>query len=251
MKSADRSRDLLIGVNPVREQLRRDASAIRQVMVAHGVGAGAAELAEEAKRAGIEVVREAPYRLRELAGSVSHQGVVALVRPFRYHDWYELLARRPGCLLVGDQITDPRNLGALIRSAEAAGVGGMVVPRDRSAAVSAVVAKAAAGATSFLPVACVVNLARALGELKDAGYWVVGLDGGASQSLFDFTFPRLCAIVVGAEGSGVRPLIRSKSDHLLAIPMLGHVGSLNVSVAAAVALYERVRQREHSGVSSD
>jgi 23S rRNA (guanosine2251-2'-O)-methyltransferase len=251
MKSADRSRGLLIGVNPVREQLRRDAGAIRQIMVAHGVGAGAAELAGEAKRAGVEVVRETPHRLRELAGSVSHQGVVALVRPYRYHDWYDLLAHRPGCLLVGDQITDPRNLGALIRSAEAAGVGGMVVPRDRSAAVSAVVAKAAAGATSSLPVACVVNLARALGELKDVGYWVVGLDGGAPQSLFDFTFPSLCAIVVGAEGRGVRPLIRSKCDHLLSIPMLGQVGSLNVSVAAAVALYERVRQRQEGGVSSD
>ena len=240
-----------MGVNPVREQLRRDAGAIRRIMVAHGVGAGAAEVAGEAKRAGIEVVRETAHRLRELAGSVSHQGVVALVRPFRYHDWYELLARRPGCLLVGDQITDPRNLGALIRSAEAAGVGGMIVPRDRSAAVSAVAAKAAAGATSSLPVACVVNLARALGELKDAGYWVVGLDGEASQSLFDFSFPNQCAIVVGAEGRGLRPLVRSKCDHLLSIPMLGHVDSLNVSVAAAVALYERVRQRQERGVSSD
>jgi 23S rRNA (guanosine2251-2'-O)-methyltransferase len=251
MKSADRSRDLLIGVNPVREQLRRDAGAIRRLIVAHGVGAAAAEIAGEAKRAGIEVTREAPHRLRELAGSVPHQGVVAVVRPFRYHDWYELLARRPGCLLVGDQITDPRNLGALIRSAEAAGGGGVVVPRDRSAAVSGVVAKAAAGATSSLPVACVVNLARALGELKDAGYWVVGLDGEASQSLFDFSFPSLSAIVVGAEGRGLRPLVRSKCDHLLSIPMLGHVGSLNVSVAAAVALYERVRQRRERGVSTD
>ena len=251
MKSADRSRDLLIGVNPVREQLRRDASAIRQVIVAHGVGAGAAEIAEEAKRAGVEVVRETPRRLGEFAGSVSHQGVVALVRPFRYHDWYELVASRPECLLVGDQITDPRNLGALIRSAEGAGAGGMIVPQDRSAAVGAVVAKAAAGATSSLPVACVVNLARALGELQGAGYWVVGLDGAASQSLFDFSFPNLCALVVGAEGRGLRPLTRSKCDYLLSIPMLGNVGSLNVSVAAAVALYERVRQRRERGVSSD
>jgi len=139
----------------------------------------------------------------------------------------------------------------LIRSAEGAGAGGMIVPQDRSAAVGAVVAKAAAGATSSLPVACVVNLARALGELQGAGYWVVGLDGAASQSLFDFSFPNLCALVVGAEGRGLRPLTRSKCDHLLSIPMLGNVGSLNVSVAAAVALYERVRQRRERGVSSD
>jgi len=251
MKSADRSLNLLIGVNPILEQLRRDASAIRRIIVAHGVSAGAAEVAGEAKRAGVEVVREAPSRLRELAGGASHQGAVAVVRPFRYHDWYELVASRPECLLVGDQITDPRNLGALIRSAEGAGAGGMIVPQDRSAAVGAVVAKAAAGATSSLPVACVVNLARALGELQGAGYWVVGLDGAASQSLFDFSFPNLCALVVGAEGRGLRPLTRSKCDYLLSIPMLGNVGSLNVSVAAAVALYERVRQRRERGVSSD
>ena len=251
MKSSRRPGDLLVGVNPIREQLRRDAGAIRRILVAHGASGGAAQVAEEAERAGLEVVRETPRRLRELAGGVSHQGVVAFVGAYRYHDWYELLARKPACLLVGDQITDPRNLGALIRSAEAAGVGGLIVPQDRSAVVNAVVAKAAAGATVSLPVACVVNLARALGELKDEGYWVVGLDGAAPQSLFEFTFPDLCALVVGAEGKGLRPLTRSKCDHLVSIPMLGRVGSLNVSVAAAVALYERVRQRGARSVSTD
>jgi 23S rRNA (guanosine2251-2'-O)-methyltransferase len=251
MKSADRPEGLLVGVNPILEQLRRDASAIRRIVVAQRVRAGAAEVAGEARRAGIEVVHEEPRRLRELAGGVAHQGVVAFVHAYHYDDWYELLARRPGCLLVGDQISDPRNLGALIRSAEAAGVAGLVVPQDRSAPMNAVVAKAAAGATSSLPVACVVNLARALGELKDAGYWVVGLDGAGPRSLFDFTFPDPCALVVGAEGKGLRPLTRSKCDHLVSIPMLGRVGSLNVSVAAAVALYERVRQRQARKVSSD
>ena len=251
MKSADRAGGLLVGVNAIREQLRRDASAIRRIVIAHGVRAGAAEVAGEAKRAGVEVAHEEPRRLRDLAGDVPHQGVVAFVRAYRYHDWHELLARRPECVLVSDQITDPRNLGALIRSAEAAGVGGLIVPQDRSAPVNAVVAKAAAGATSSLPLACVVNLARALGELKDAGYWVVGLDGAAPRSLFEFSFPDLCALVVGAEGKGLRPLTRSKCDHLVSIPMLGRVGSLNVSVAAAVALYERVRQRQGRKASSD
>jgi 23S rRNA (guanosine2251-2'-O)-methyltransferase len=251
MKSADRPEGLIVGVNPIREQLQRDASAIRRIVVAQGVHAGAAEIAEEARRAGIEVVHEEPRRLRVLAGGVAHQGVVAFVHAYRFHDWHDLLARRPRCLLIGDQISDPRNLGALIRSAEAAGVAGLIVPQDRSAPMNAVVAKAAAGATSSLPVARVVNLARALGELKDAGYWVVGLDGAAPQSLFDFIFPDPCALVVGAEGKGLRPLTRSKCDHLVSIPMLGRVGSLNVSVAAAVALYEKVRQQRARKVSSD
>ncbi len=252
MKSADRPEGLLVGVNPIREQLRRDASAIRRIVVARGGRAGAAEVTAEAKRAGVEVVEEEPRRLRELGGGIAHQGIVAFVRAYRYQDWYELLARRPECVLVGDQISDPRNLGALIRSAEAAGVGGMIVPQDRSAPMNAVVAKAAAGATSSLPVARVANLARALGELKDAGYWVVGLDGAAPRGLFEFSFPEPCALVVGAEGKGLRPLTRSKCDHLVSIPMLGRVSSLNVSVAAALALYERVRQRQAGkGVSSD
>jgi 23S rRNA (guanosine2251-2'-O)-methyltransferase len=251
MKSADRSEGLLVGVNPVREQLRRDASAIRRIMVAPGARSGAAEVAGEAKRAGIEVVHEEARRLRELAGGAAHQGVVAFVQAYRYYDWYQLLARGPECLLVADQISDPRNLGALVRSAEAAGVGGLIVPQDRSASVNAVVAKAAAGATSSLPIARVVNLARAFGELKDTGYWIVGLDAGAPRSLFDFAFPDLCALVVGAEGKGLRPLIRSKCDHVVSIPMLGRVGSLNVSVAAAAALYERVRQRQARKASTD
>jgi 23S rRNA (guanosine2251-2'-O)-methyltransferase len=251
MKSADRSQGLLVGVNPIREQLRRDASAIRRIVVAQGVRSGAAEVAGEAKRAGIEVVHEEARRLRELAGGAAHQGVVAFVQAYRYHDWHELLARRPECLLVADQVSDPRNLGALVRSAEAAGVDGLIVPQDRSAPVNAVAAKASAGATSSLPIACVVNLARALGELKDAGYWVVALDGAAPRRLFDFTFPDPCALVVGAEGRGLRPLTRSKCDHIVSIPMLGRVGSLNVSVAAAVALYERVRQRQARRVSTD
>jgi 23S rRNA (guanosine2251-2'-O)-methyltransferase len=157
-------------------------------------------------------------------------------------DLQDLIASKPACLVVADQVTDPRNLGALLRSAEGAGAGGIVVPRDRSAALSAVVAKASAGASAFIPIAEVVNLARALEEMKRAGYWIVGLDGGATQSVFDFAFPPLCGLVVGAEGKGLRPLTRSICDHLVSIPMLGRIQSLNVSVAAAVALYERVRQ---------
>jgi len=243
--------DWLAGVNPVLEQLRRDPNAIRKVLVARGAMGGAAEVAEQAKRAGLEVEREDARRLHWLARGVVHQGVVALLHSFTYADWHDLVARRPACLLFADQLTDPRNFGALVRSAEATGVGGVVIPRDRSVSVTAVVAKAAAGATAFVPIARVVNLARALEELRGGGYWIVGLDGAATRNLFEFSFPERCAVVVGAEGSGLRPLTRAKCDHLISIPMVGRVTSLNVSIAAAIALYERVRQAAARPVPTD
>jgi len=241
-KNEDRS-DLLVGVNPVLEQLRREPRAIAKLLIAHGAHGGAVRVAEAANRAGLKVVREDSRRLHQLAGGLAHQGVVALIHATgALADWDELVARRPACLLAADQVTDPRNLGALLRSAEATGVGGVIVPRDRSAALTAIVAKASAGASAFMPIAQVVNLVRALEELKRAGYWIVGLDGEARENVFDFAFPDPCVLVVGAEGRGLRPLTRSSCDHLISIPMLGKVESLNVSVAAAVALYERVRR---------
>ncbi len=243
--------DWLAGVNPILEQLRRDPNAIRKVVVARGAMGGAAEVAERARRAGLEVEREDARRLHGLARGVAHQGVIALMHDFRYADWHDLVTRRPACLLFADQVTDPRNFGALVRSAAATGVGGVVIPQDRSVSVTAVVAKAAAGATAFVPIARVVNLARALEELQRAGYWIVGLDGASPRSLFEFSFPEHCALVVGAEGRGLRPLTRAKCDHLISIPMVGGVGSLNVSVAAAVALYERIRQAGARRVSTD
>ncbi len=238
-------------MNPILEQLRRDPGSVHQVLVARGARGGAERVVEAARRAGVKVAHEDPRRLRELGGGLAHQGVVALRRAGELLALEDLVARRPACLLVADQVTDPRNLGALLRSAEATGVGGVVVPRDRSASVTPIVAKASAGAVAFVAMAQVVNLARALRELQGAGYWIVGLDGDAPQSVFDFSFPERCALVVGAEGRGLRPLTRSSCDFLVSIPMLGHVGSLNVSVAAAVALYERVRQAGVKKASTD
>ena len=242
--------DLLVGLNPVLEQLRRDPRVIEKLLVAHGAGGRAGEVVEQARQAGILVAREHPRRLDALAGGVPHQGVIAATRRFAYADWHDLVVAKPACLLLADQVSDPRNLGALVRSAEATGVGGVVLPRDRSVGVTPVVAKAAAGATALVPIARVVNLSRALEELKAAGYWVVGLDGDATESVFEFRFPDLCALVVGAEGRGLRQLTRRNCDHLLSIPMRGQVDSLNVSVAAAVAFYERLRQAEAKGERS-
>jgi len=242
--------DLLVGVNPVLEQLRRDPRAIRILFVARGAHAGAARVAAAARRAGVTVEATEPERLRALAPGLVHQGVVAWREEIAAADWGQLLERRPACLLVADQVTDPRNLGALLRSAEATGVGAVVVPRDRSASLTPAVGKASAGAAAVVPVARVVNLVRAIEELKRVGYWVVGLDAAAPRSVFDFVFPELCTVVVGGEGKGLRPLTRAHCDHLVSIPMLGSLTSLNVSIAAALALYERVRQAAgRSGVN--
>jgi 23S rRNA (guanosine2251-2'-O)-methyltransferase len=146
-------------------------------------------------------------------------------------------------LLVLDGITDPHNLGACLRSAEAAGVQALVIPKDRVAGVDAVARKVAAGAAEFLPVATVTNLARTLDALKERQIWVVGLAGEAQQSLYEADLERALALVLGAEGTGMRRLTREKCDFLVRIPMMGQVESLNVSVAAGVALFEARRQR--------
>jgi 23S rRNA (guanosine2251-2'-O)-methyltransferase len=249
MKSAEPSVPLLVGVQPILEQLRRDPRSIRTLLVARGAGGKAAGIAGQARRAGVSVEPQPVRRLDDLAGGIPHQGLVAELHGYEYADWLDVLGRKPPCLLVADQITDPRNFGALLRSAEATGVGAVVIPKDRSAGVTAVVTKAAAGATVSLPITRVVNLARALEELKREGYWVVGLTGDGPQSIYEFDFPELCALVVGAEGGGLRPLTRKTCDHLVSIPMLGSIESLNVSVAAAVALYERVRQSRARSMS--
>ncbi len=235
--------EVLTGVNAVLEHLRCDPKAIRRVLVARGAREAGTRVVEEAHRAGVAVEVEDPKRLAAFARGDAHQGVVALLDAYRYADWGDLLERKPECVLVADQVMDPRNLGAIVRSAGAAGVGAVVIPRDRAAGVTSVVVRAAAGATAFVSIVQVTNVARALQELKKAGYWLVGLDGAARQGLFGFSFPERVVLVAGSEGTGLRPLTRSLCDFLIAIPMLGRVESLNVSVAVAVALFERLRQR--------
>jgi 23S rRNA (guanosine2251-2'-O)-methyltransferase len=146
-------------------------------------------------------------------------------------------------LLVLDGVTDPHNLGACLRTADAAGVHAVVIPKDRSAAVDGVARKVAAGAAEFIPVATVTNLARVLELLKERGIWVVGTDGGAAQTLYQADLKRPLALILGAEGSGMRRLTRERCDFVVRIPMAGQVESLNVSVAAGVALFEARRQR--------
>jgi 23S rRNA (guanosine2251-2'-O)-methyltransferase len=179
--------------------------------------------------------------LNELAGTRDHQGVVARVEPFRYADAYELAAGEP-LLVALDQVTDPRNLGAVIRSAEGAGATGVILPAHNSARVTPVVARSSAGAVEHLPVAVVPNLARFLNEVKGPRLWVYAADA-AGTPMAEADLSGGLSLVFGAEGKGLRPLVRRACDAAVSIPLAGRVESLNVSVAAAVLLYEARRQR--------
>ena len=183
--------------------------------------------------------------LTELVGTRDHQGVVARVEPFRYADAYELAAGEP-LLVALDQVTDPRNLGAVIRSAEGAGATGVILPAHNSARVTPAVARSSAGAVEHLPVAVVPNLARYLNEVKGSRLWVYAADAGG-QPMADTDLSGGLFLVFGAEGKGIRPLVRRACDASVSIPLSGRVESLNVSVAAAVLLYEAQRQRSAVG----
>jgi 23S rRNA (guanosine2251-2'-O)-methyltransferase len=180
--------------------------------------------------------------LQGLCGSPDHQGVVAEVDPYPYADRRAML--REGALLVAlDQVQDPRNLGAVCRSAEVAGAAGLVIPERRSAEVTAVACKASAGAVEHLSVARVRNLADWLGEAKEAGFWIWGADAEAEATPWDVDLGGSIVIVLGGEGKGIRPRVASACDGLVALPVRGRVESLNVSAAAAALLFEAIRQR--------
>jgi 23S rRNA (guanosine2251-2'-O)-methyltransferase len=184
--------------------------------------------------------------LTERAGTRDHQGIVASVEPYRYADAYELAAQPQPLLAVLDRVTDPRNLGAVCRSADGAGATGVIVPAHGSAVVTPAVARSSAGAIEHLPVAVVTNLARYLEEVKGPDLWVYGATGDEGATpMWDADLAGGLALVFGAEGKGLRPLVRRMCDGLISIPMHGRVESLNVSVAAAVLLYE-ARRRRHA-----
>ncbi len=251
---------IVFGVGPVRELLRSRRGGITVVWVSRtrrrGAGDPLAELVAEAERLGIAVESREPVELDEAAGpGAVHQGVVAVAGAFRYADLEDIAARAAaagprGLVVALDGVTDPHNLGAVARSAYLFGAHGLVLPRDRAAEVTAVAVKASAGATEHIPIAQVTNLARALGELKQAGLWNAALAAGPEAvPLWKLDAATPLCLVLGAEGSGIRPLVARQCDFTVAIPMQGTaVGSLNVSVAAGVALYEIARQRAAAGV---
>lgn len=181
--------------------------------------------------------------LERLCGSPDHQGAVAEVDPYRYAKAESLLEAQGGLLVALDQVQDPRNLGAICRSAEFAGAAGVVLPERRSAEVTATVCKASAGAVEHLRLARVRNLADWLAEAKTAGFWIWGADAGASSAPWEADLSGPTVLVLGAEGKGIRPRVAAACDGLVALPAAGRVGSLNVSAAAAALLFEAIRQR--------
>jgi 23S rRNA (guanosine2251-2'-O)-methyltransferase len=202
--------------------------------------------AEQGRRRVLQVWRSPevpPDELERLCGSPDHQGVVAAVDPYPYADPRALL-RADGALIVAlDQVQDPRNLGAVCRSAEVAGAAGLVIPERRSATVTAVACKASAGAVEHLEIARVRNLADWLGEAKQAGFWIWGADADAEQAPWEVDLTGPTVLLMGGEGKGLRPRVAQTCDGLVALPQRGKIGSLNVSVAASVFLFEAVRQR--------
>ena len=243
--------EVLYGLHPVEEALRAGKRHFDHVLMARErQDARLERLADECRKAGVRVRREAREQLTLAAKTSAHQGVVAMVRSQGFlsiEDLFEPDSARPETaarlLLALDGVEDPQNLGALLRVADGTGVDGVVLTERRSAPLSPVAVKASAGAAEHLRIARVVNLVRALEELKRHGLWIVGLDerGATDYDRFDLTGD--CVLVLGREGAGLHDLVRRTCDHLLRIPMAGGVSSLNVSAAGAVVLYEAARQR--------
>lgn len=237
------------GIHAVRVLLTRYPQRVRRVLLTAGRDAGRlAEIRALAQRAGVPVAGADDALLAKLAEGERHQGVVAEIVPragdpeTQLEEALEAAGAAP-LLLVLDGVQDPHNLGACLRSADAAGVAAVIVPRDRAAGLTPVVRKVAAGAAETVPLVPVVNLARTLRELKERGVWLVGTDDAAEKTLFEADLKGPLALVMGSEGEGMRRLTRECCDHLVSIPMAGAVESLNVSVATGVALFEAVRQR--------
>jgi 23S rRNA (guanosine2251-2'-O)-methyltransferase len=234
------SREQVYGRRPVREVLRGRRETLELWATERAVKAEDWLRAVDRPRVQVKLERE----LSEAAQTRDHQGVLAWCEPYRYADAHELAAGERPLLACLDQVSDPRNLGAVCRSAEGAGATGVVVPAHGSARVTPAVCRSSAGAVEHLPVAVVTNLARYLEEIKTGSVWVAGAAGESGTPMWQADLSGGLAFVFGAEGKGLRPLVRRTCDLFVAIPQAGRVESLNVSVAAAVLLYEARRQRD-------
>ncbi len=233
--------EIVFGVRPVVEALRsrrREVFEVFEVFDSTGDG----EIARLSREKGVSLKKVSRRDVDEMASGV-HQGVAAKVAGYPYVSLDEILNDSEPLVVVLDGVTDPHNLGAVLRVADGAGVSGVVIPKDRAATVNATVVKASAGASEHVKVARVTNLRRAIDEMKDAGVWTYAAEGGAKVSHADLDFGGPVALVFGSEGKGVRRLVREGCDGTVSVPMLGAVSSLNVSVSAAVLLYEARRQR--------
>jgi 23S rRNA (guanosine2251-2'-O)-methyltransferase len=232
------TREQVYGRRAVREAMRGPRDVL-ELWATERALASEPWLRDNGKRVQVKPERE----LTEAAHTRDHQGVVAWCAPYRYADAHELAAVDDPLLVCLDQVSDPRNLGSVIRTAEGAGATGVVLPAHGAARVTPVVSHASAGAVEHLPVAVVTNLARYLAEIKRDDLWIVGAAGDAERPMWEADLSGGRALVFGAEGKGLRPLVRRTCDELVSIPLAGQVESLNVAVAVAILLYEAKRQR--------
>ena len=241
---------IVYGINPVLESIKARGRAVEYVALLRERHDGRIQRVIDAARAAGVSVRFLPRdQMARLSGTENHQGAVAVTAAKGYVDVDDLLAAPRGkkkFLLVLDGVEDPHNLGAIIRTADAAAVDGVIIPERRAVGVNATVAKAAAGATEHMPIARVTNIGRTLEQLKKANVWTVGLDERATQPYDALDYDMDCALILGAEGHALHEHVRDKCDFLVSIPMQGGVPSLNVSVAAAICIFEVVRQRRKS-----
>ena len=228
--------DLVYGRNPVREALRASPGTIKRLWIARGAR-DVDDVVAGARAARIPVEHADAATLDEMVRAGNHQGLVAETAPFAYTPLADVLARTAPILVALDGINDPQNLGAIMRSAEVLGAGGLIVPRDRAAPVTAAAVRASSGASAHVPVAQVVNLVRALEDAKAAGYWVIALEAGASETFAGLPALERAVLVVGGEGGGLRRLVADTADFRVAIPVRGQIASLNASAAAAIGIY--------------
>ncbi len=239
---------ILAGRNAVTVELR-GGSAIDRAFLASGNTDGTLKgIAAMAKKNGAAVTWCDRRKLDAMSQTGAHQGVIAVAAARAYcsvEDILQLAASRnePPLIVICDEITDPHNLGAILRTAECAGAHGVIIPRRRSAGLNAAAAKAAAGALEYIPVARVSNLSAAISTLKDSGVWIYGTAADAQASVYETDLTGPCAIVIGSEGTGMGRLVSESCDFTVSIPMNGHINSLNASNAAAILLYETLRQR--------
>jgi 23S rRNA (guanosine2251-2'-O)-methyltransferase len=244
--------ELLYGRNAVMETLRAHRRLLRRLLIAavahdSGAGHGPHALAEAARQAGVAVVEAPRQQLDRLAPGVNHQGVLLEASPYPYATLADLAAtdERPPLVLALDQLQDPQNVGTLLRTAEAVGVTGVLIPEHRAAAITPAAVNASSGATEWLRITRVTNLARTLARLKEDGCWVAGLEDVPEAQLVDSANLRgPLVLVIGSEGGGIARLVRETCDFLVRLPMRGQIASLNAAVAGSVALYAIDRQRE-------
>jgi 23S rRNA (guanosine2251-2'-O)-methyltransferase len=240
--------EVLYGLHPVEEAIRSGSRRLDHVSVARERRDDRLDgLIQLCRSAGVRVTMESRDQLTRLAKTDAHQGVLAVVKEREFLSVEDLLAPKPKgeyhFFLALDGVEDPHNLGALLRTADGAGVDGIILPDRRSAPVTGTVAKTSAGASEHVRIARVTNMVQTLEKLKKKNVWVLGLDERGSPDYMDFDFKTDCVLVLGREGAGLHDLVKKTCDHLLRIPMAGMVSSLNVSVAGAVVMYEAMRQR--------